>query len=111
MDTTNIIITSHALALTLFASTVTFAAGDQKARCTLRATEAIPRVAGLKVVKSGTRPMPPEQLANWKGQSVPIVVDIDTNAPGGAQRYSYVCANAPTGQAFVQRIATPDLSR
>ena len=46
----------------------------------MRATEALPKVAGLKVKRSGTRSMPPEQLANWKGQSKPMTVDIDTVA-------------------------------
>lgn len=88
-----------------------FAAADQKTRCTVRATEALPKVAGLKVTKAGTRPLSPEQLANWRGQSTPIIVDIDTDAPGGGQRYSYICAGDPKAGAFVQRIATPDLGR
>ncbi|WP_271597260.1 hypothetical protein [Bradyrhizobium sp. CCBAU 45384] len=83
------------------------AAADQKVRCTVSATGALPKVAGLKVVKSGTRPMPAEQLANWRGQSTPIIVDIDTDAPGGGQRYSYICASDPKGGAFVQRTFTP----
>jgi hypothetical protein len=54
--------------------------------------------------KSGVRPMPPEQLANWQGQSKPIIVDLDTEEPGASERYSYVCASSPTGTVFVQRI-------
>jgi hypothetical protein len=72
--------------------------------CVLRATEALPKVAGLKVKHSGTRSMPPEQLANWKGQSKPMIVDIDTVAPGIVERYSYLCAGRSAGAAFVQRI-------
>jgi hypothetical protein len=32
--------------------------------------------------------MPPEQLANWQGQSKPIIVDLDTEA--GRQRSLFV---------------------
>ncbi len=48
--------------------------------------------------------MAPEQLANWKGQSKPIIVDIDIVATGIVERYTYICASSPTGAAFVQRI-------
>jgi len=49
--------------------------------------------------------MPPEHLANWKGQSKPIIVDLDTDAPSGARdRYAYLCASNPAGRVYVQRI-------
>ena len=48
--------------------------------------------------------MPPEQFANWKGQSKPMIVDIETVAPGVTERYSYLCAGSSAGAAFVQRI-------
>ena len=80
------------------------AATDMNRACVLRATEALPKVAGLKVKRSGTRSMPPEQFANWKGQSKPMIVDIETVAPGVAERYSYLCAGSSAGAAFVQRI-------
>ena len=60
--------------------------------------------AGLQLKRSGTRSMPPEQLANWKGKSKPIIVDIETVAPSVAERYSYLCAGNPAGAAFVQCI-------
>lgn len=81
-----------------------WAAADMTRACVLRATEALPKLAGLKVKRSATRPMPPEQLMNWRGQSKPIVVDIETTASGGADRYSYLCAGSSAGSAFVQRI-------
>lgn len=87
----------------LFVPASASAAADQKTLCVLRATEALPKIAGLKVTKSGTREMPAEQLANWRGQSKPIIVDIDTDATGLNQRYSYICASGPGGSAFVQR--------
>jgi len=92
-----------ALALGLIATSAS-AAGDQKTQCVLRATEALPKLAGLKVARSGTRPMPAEQLANWKGQSKPIIVDIDVGTPDFNERYSYVYASGPTGGTFVQRV-------
>ena len=92
-------------ALVLFASSCGWAAADTAKSCVLKATEALPKVPGLQVKKSGTRPMPPEQLANWKGQSKPIIVDIDTvSAYGAIERYSYLCASGAPGTAFVQRI-------
>jgi hypothetical protein len=68
-------------ALVLFAPSCGWAAADAKS-CVLKATAALPKVAGLRVKRSGTRSMPPEQLANWKGQSKPIIVEVDTDAPG-----------------------------
>ena len=91
-------------AIVLFVPSYGRAATDMNRACVLRATEALPKVAGLQVKRSGTRSMPPEQLANWKGQSKPIVVDVDTVAPGVAERYSYLCAGTSAGSAFVQRI-------
>jgi hypothetical protein len=76
-------------ALVLFAPSCGWAAADAKS-CVLKATAALPKVAGLRVKKSGVRPMPPEQLANWQGQSKPIIVDLDTDAPGASERYSYI---------------------
>jgi hypothetical protein len=80
------------------------AAPDMSKACVLRATEALPKIAGIQVKRSGTRPMSPEQLANWKGQSKPLIVDIDTATPGVTQRYSYLCAGGSAGSAMVQRI-------
>jgi hypothetical protein len=80
------------------------AAADTTRSCTAKAAEALPKIAGLQVKKSSIRPMSPEQLANWKGQSKPMMVDVDTVAAGVIERYSYVCATSPTGAAFVQRV-------
>ena len=89
--------------LVLFVALCGWAAADTTKP--LKATEALPKIPGLKVKKSGARPMPPEQLANWKGQSKPIIVDLDTDAPGGIRRrYSYLCASGPNGTTFVQHI-------
>ena len=67
-------------AILLFLPSYGRAATDMNRACVLRATKALPKVAGLQVKRSGTRSMPPEQLANWKGQSKPMTVDIDTVA-------------------------------
>src|SRR5262245_23563473 len=90
--------------LTLFIPTVSLAAADKARSCIVKATAALPKIDGLRVKKSGTRSMPPQQLANWKGQSRPIIIDIDAVAPGVTERYSYICASSPSGTAFVQRI-------
>ena len=91
-------------AIVLYVPSCGWAATDVRS-CVLKATEALPKVPGLKVKKAGARPMPPEHLANWKGQSKPIIVDLDTDAPSGARdRYSYLCASNPAGRVYVQRI-------
>jgi len=90
-------------ALVLLAPSCAWAAADAKS-CVLKATKALPKVAGLRVNKSAVRPMPAVQLANWQGQSKPIIVDLDTDAPSASERYSYICASSPAGTAFVQRI-------
>ena len=90
--------------LTLFIPAFSMAAADKARSCIVKATAALPKIGGLQVKKSGTGSMPPQQLANWKGQSRPIIVDIDAVSLGIAERYSYICASSPSGAAFVQRI-------
>ncbi len=70
--------------------------------CISKATEALPRIAGLVVKKSRTRPVSPAILASWKGQSRPVIIDVDVEAAGEAQTYSYMCV-VTQGSAFVQR--------
>src|SRR5258707_9211603 len=70
--------------------------------CTIKAAEALPRIAGLVIRKSKTRPVPAAILASWKGQSQPIMIDLDVVAAGEAQTYSYMCV-VTRGAAFVQR--------
>ena len=70
--------------------------------CISKATEALPRISGLIVKKSRTRPVSPEVLASWKGQSRPIIIDVDVEDSGEAQTYSYMCV-VTQGSAFVQR--------
>jgi hypothetical protein len=91
-------------ALALFMPSCGWTAADTTGSCVLKATEALPKVAGPRVKKSGARSMPPQQIANWKGQSKPIIVDLYTEAPAVSERYSYICESSPTGTAFVQRI-------
>jgi hypothetical protein len=70
--------------------------------CISKATEALPRIAGLVVKKSRTRPVSEAILTSWKGQSRPIIIDVDVEAAGEAQTYSYMCV-VTQGSAFVQR--------
>jgi hypothetical protein len=65
--------------------------------------EALPKITGLQIKKSSVRPMPPEHLSNWKGQSKPIIVDIEAKALGVDERYSFLCAQNRAGASFVQR--------
>ena len=93
-------------ALTLLLSIGSCAAADQARTCIAKAMQALPKINGLQVKKASVRPMPPEHMANWKGQSKPIIVDIDANAFGVNERYSYLCAQSPAGAVFVQRTAS-----
>ncbi|MGO8911860.1 MAG: hypothetical protein ACLQDM_21390 [Bradyrhizobium sp.] len=70
--------------------------------CLSKATEALPRIVGLVVKKSRTRPVSPAILASWKGQSRPIIIDVDVETAGEAETYSYMCV-VTQGAAFVQR--------
>ena len=94
------------LVLVAFA-TPAFAAGDPTKACILKAKENLPNVAGIQIKASRVRPIPADQLANWKGQSKPIVVDIETVAHGHGEMYSYICASSPSVQQVVQRIKGP----
>jgi hypothetical protein len=84
-----------------------FAADDAVKLCAVKAAEDVSKIPGRQVKKSSTRPVPADQLATWKGQSKPIMVDIDYVSPDEAGTYSYICATGPSGQAFVRRVATP----
>ena len=70
--------------------------------CISKAAAALPHIAGLVISKSRTRPVPTAILASWKGQSQPIMIDLDVVAAGEAQTYSYMCV-VTRGSAFVQR--------
>jgi hypothetical protein len=73
--------------------------------CISSATEALPRIAGLVVKRSRTRPVPPAVLATWKGQSKPVIIDLDVETQFEAQTFSYMCVMT-RGSAFVQRTMT-----
>jgi hypothetical protein len=75
---------------------------DAGQTCISKATEALPRIVGLLVKKSRTRPVPPAILTTWKGQSRPVIIDVDVEDSGEAQTYSYMCV-VTQGSAFVQR--------
>jgi hypothetical protein len=70
--------------------------------CIASATETLQRVSGLIIKKTRTRPAPPAILATWKGQSKPVMLDIDIEMEGDLQTYSYMCV-VTQGSAFVQR--------
>ncbi len=70
--------------------------------CVASATEALPKIAGLVVKGFRTRPVSPAVLATWRGQSKPIMIDLDVESQGDEQTFSYVCV-VTRGSAFVQR--------
>ena len=58
--------------------------------CISKTAKALPRIAGLVIKNSRTRPVPEPILATWKGQTRPIIVDVDIVVAGEAQTYSYM---------------------
>lgn len=88
--------------LTVLLATANGHAEDNRA-CILKATEALPRISGLVVKKTRTRPVPPEIMATWRGQTRPVMVDVDIIAAGAAETYSYICA-LTNKSAFVRRV-------
>ena len=70
--------------------------------CIASATETLQRISGLVIKKSRTRPVSPAILATWKGQSKPIMLDVDVEMEGDVLTYSYMCV-VTQGSAFVQR--------
>ncbi len=77
-------------------------AEDSRA-CILKATATLPRITGLVVKKTRTRPAPAAILATWQGQTRPIMVDLETEAAGEPETYSYMCVLSK-GSAYVRRV-------
>ncbi|HWX07494.1 MAG TPA: hypothetical protein VN065_16835 [Bradyrhizobium sp.] len=86
----------------LLLATASGRAEDNRA-CISKATETLPRISGLVVKKTRTRPVPPAILATWQGQTRPIIVDVDIVAAGAAETYSYMCV-LTKGAAYVRRV-------
>ena len=70
--------------------------------CLASATEALPKITGLVVKRSRTRPVSPTILATWRGQAKPVMIDLDVETSSDAQTFSYMCVMSQ-GSAFVQR--------
>jgi hypothetical protein len=70
--------------------------------CLASATEALPKITGLVVKRSRTRPVSPTILATWRGQAKPVMIDLDVETSSEAQTFSYMCVMSQ-GSAFVQR--------
>lgn len=90
-----------AVSVTLLA-TASSRAEDNKA-CISKATETLPRISGLVIKKTRTRPVPAAILATWQGQTRPIIVDVDTVVRDEQQTYSYMCV-LTKGAAYVRRV-------
>jgi hypothetical protein len=90
------------------AASVTLLAGassraeDNKA-CILKATETLPRISGLAIKKTRTRPVPAAILSTWQGKTRPLIVDVDIVVAGTEETYSYMCVMTK-GSAYVRRV-------
>jgi hypothetical protein len=90
------------IAATILLAAVPGRADDSKA-CILKATATLPHISGLVVRKTRTHPVSAAMLATWRGQTRPIMVDVDTIAAGTEETYSYMCV-LTKGAAFVRRV-------
>jgi hypothetical protein len=90
-----------AAAALLFAASNSWA--DDNKACILKATETLPRIEGLVIKKTRTRPVPATIQATWQGQTHPIIVDLDVVALGAGETYSYMCV-LTKGTAYVRRV-------
>ena len=95
-------ITLALASLLVLVATASSQAEDNRA-CILKATQALPHIAGLEVRKTRTRPVPAEIMATWRGQTRPIMVDLDVVAAGAVETYSYICV-LTNKAAFVRRV-------
>ena len=77
-------------------------AEDNKAYIS-KATSTLPRISGLVITKTRTRPVPAAILATWQGQTRPIIVDVDTVVGDEQRTYSYMCV-LTKGAALVRRV-------
>ncbi len=93
-------LTMLAAAATLFVAFNDGAAAGKT--CIASATEALPKLSGLVVKRSRTRPVSPAVQESWRGQSKPVMIDVDIETAGEAQTFSYMCV-ITQGSAFVQR--------
>ena len=93
--------------LAVIAATVLLAAApgraDDNKACILKATETLPHISGLVIRKTRTHPVSAAMLATWRGQTRPIMVDVDTVVAGTEETYSYMCVRTK-GAAFVRRV-------
>jgi hypothetical protein len=76
---------------------------DDNRACISKATENLPRISGLVIKKTRTRPVPATIQATWQGQTHPIIVDLDVVAMGAGETYSYMCV-LTKGAAYVRRV-------
>lgn len=90
------------IAAALSASTPAQSATPNEQACILKAAETPPRVAGMKIGKSRTKPL--ETPAGWQGSGPPIRVEVDWTAAGQAATWVYLCAVGEGGGAIVQRL-------
>lgn len=74
-------------------------AAEPDATCVLKAADALPKVAGMKIGKSRTSPAEGPAIAQWRR------VEIDWQAAGQRATWTYLCAVDPAGNARVQRLA------
>lgn len=72
--------------------------------CVLAAAERLPRIAGLQIKETRTRPIPDEMRAKWTaGGELPVLVDVDYAAAGVSDTATYLCAIA-AGRPMVTKI-------
>lgn len=79
------------------------AVADDKT-CVLAAAERLPRIAGLQIKETRTRPLPADLQKQWTaGGDQPVLVDVDYSAAGVSDTATYLCAIA-AGRPLVRKV-------
>lgn len=87
----------------LLLTIATPAVADDKT-CILAAAERLPRIAGLQIKETRTRPLPAGMQKQWTaGGDQPVLVEVDYAAAGVSDTATYLCAVA-AGRTLVRKI-------
>lgn len=73
--------------------------------CILAAAERLPRIAGLQIKESRTRPLPPDIAKRWTaGGKLPVIIDLDYAAAGVTDTATFMCAKAQDGRMLITKV-------
>lgn len=86
------------LVTTLGAGTAVATTGQFEKPCIMAAAEYLPRVPGIDIQASRTKPLPAEITAKLDQSIYHAIVELDAKAAGIAETYRFVCSAAAGGR-------------